>query len=237
MLEFREITKKYGSKTAVDSVSLSIEPGRTYAMLGPNGSGKTTLMKMAVGLVKPNSGGCYYQGDPVGPKSRRDIAYMSTEPYFYSWMTARDIGKYYRDFFDDFSMEKYEFYLERMQLDCRQKPKTMSSGMMAKLKVAVTMSRKARIYLLDEPLNGIDLLARDQIMAAVKEAASLDTAIVLSSHLVNELETIIDTAFFIKDSHLVKICHVEQLSREQGKTVVDLYREIYGQGGNTAWEN
>ena len=99
MLECREITKTYGRKTAVDHVSLQIQPGRIYAMLGPNGSGKTTLMKMAVGLVKPTSGGFYYNGRPVGQNSRREIAYMSTEPYFYPWMTVGDVGKYYRDFF------------------------------------------------------------------------------------------------------------------------------------------
>ena len=92
MLECREITKKYGRKTAVDHVSLQIEPGKIYAMLGPNGSGKTTLMKMAVGLVKPNSGAFYYKGVPVGTESRKEVAYMSTEPYFYSWMTEGDVG-------------------------------------------------------------------------------------------------------------------------------------------------
>lgn len=221
MLECRDITKVYGRKTAVDHISLQIEPGRIYALLGPNGSGKTTLMKMAMGIVKPTSGGFYYQGEPIGVNSRKEIAYMSTEPYFYTWMTVKDAGKYYADFFDDFSMEEYERLLERMELTPDMKTKSLSSGMMAKLKIAVTMARKAKIYLLDEPLNGIDLLARDQIMESVLEATGPDVALVLSSHLVDELEKIVDTAIFIKESHLVQVCQVEELRIKEGRSLVD----------------
>ncbi len=231
MLECREITKTYGRKTAVDHVSLRIEPGRIYAMLGPNGSGKTTLMKMAVGLVKPTGGGFFYQGKPVGVESRREIAYMSTEPYFYNWMTVKDVGKYYDDFFDDFSMERFQSLTQRMQLAPDMKGKSLSSGMMAKLKIAVTMARDAKIYLLDEPLNGIDLLARDEIITSILDAVSPDVALVVSSHLVDELEKVVDTAIFMKESHLVEVCEVERLRMEQGKSVVDKYREIYGHGG------
>lgn len=231
MLESREVTKKFGRKTAVDHISLRLEPGKIYAMLGPNGSGKTTWMKMAAGLVKPTEGGMYYKGEPVGVESRREIAYMSTEPYFYSWMTAKDVGKYYEDFFEDFSMEQYQRLLQRMELTEDLKTKALSSGMMAKLKIAVTMARKAKVILLDEPLNGIDLMARDQIMHAVVESATPDVTLMLSSHLVDELERVVDSAIFIKDSHLIEVCDVEQLRIRDGKSIVDRYREIYGNGG------
>ena len=231
MLECREITKTYGRKTAVDRVSFTIEPGRIYAMLGPNGSGKTTMMKMAAGLVKPNAGAFYYNGKPVDHQSRKEIAYMSTEPYFYDWMTVKDVGAYYEDFFDDFSPERYGRLLERMELTPDMKAKSLSSGMMAKLKIAVTMAREAKIFLLDEPLNGIDLLARDQIITSILEAVGPEVSLVLSSHLVDELERVVDTAIFMKESHLAEICQVEALRMEQGKSVVDKYREIYGHGG------
>lgn len=231
MLEFVNVTKKYGTKTAVENVSLTLEPGKIYGMLGPNGSGKTTLMKMSIELVKPNRGQVLYNGEPVNPHSRRDIAYMSTEPYFYNWMTAKDVGKYYQDFFDDFSMDRYTMLLDRMELTSDMKAKSMSSGMMAKLKIAVTMARDAKVYLLDEPLNGIDLLARDEIMQTVMETVRPDVTLVMSSHLVDELEKVIDTAVFMKQSHLVAQWDVKQLMQEQGKSVVDLYREIYGNGG------
>lgn len=231
MLESRQVTKKYGRKTAVDNISLQLEPGKIYAMLGPNGSGKTTWMKMAVGLVKPTTGAFYYKGEPIGVESRKEIAYMSTEPYFYNWMTVKDVGNYYEDFFEDFSMENYQRLLHRMQLTEDLKTKALSSGMMAKLKIAVTMARKAKVILLDEPLNGIDLMARDEIMKSVLEAAAPDVTLMLSSHLVDELEKIVDSAVFIKDSHLIEVCGVEELRFREGKSIVDRYREIYGNGG------
>lgn len=231
ILESREITKKYGSKTAVNQVSLGLETGLVYAMLGPNGSGKTTWMKMAAGLVKPTSGEILYQGNPVGVESRKEIAYMSTEPYFYNWMSVADVGKYYEDFFQDFSMEKYNEMISRMELTGDMKAKKLSSGMMAKLKIAVTMAREAKIYLLDEPLNGIDILAREQIMKSILEAIASDVTLVISSHLVDELERVADAAVFMKDGQLAEQCMIEELRIDRHKSVVDLYREIYGHGG------
>lgn len=231
ILESREVTKKYGGKSAVDHVSLKLEAGLVYAMLGPNGSGKTTWMKMAAGLVKPSSGEILYENGPIGIESKKEVAYMSTEPYFYNWMTVADVGKYYQDFFEDFSMEKYQEMISRMELAEDMKAKKLSSGMMAKLKIAVTMARKAKVYLLDEPLNGIDLLARDEIMRTILEAVDQDVTLVISSHLVDELERVADAAIFMKEGHLIRQCMVEELRISQHKSVVDLYREIYGHGG------
>ena len=158
---------------------------------------------------------------------------MSTEPYFYSWMTAKDIGKYYEDFFDDFSMDTYRQMLSRMELTEDMKAQKMSSGMMAKLKIAVTMSRKAKVYLLDEPLNGIDLLARDEIMRSILEAMAPDVTLVVSSHLLEELEKVTDAAIFMKDGCLAGQYMAEELRISQNKSLVDVYREIYGHGGET----
>ncbi len=232
-IESKHLTKTYGKKTAVQDISLTLEPGLVYAMLGPNGSGKTTWMKMAAGLVKPDSGEILYNGSPVGVESKKEVAYMSTEPYFYSWMTAKDIGKYYEDFFDDFSMDTYRQMLSRMELTEDMKAQKMSSGMMAKLKIAVTMSRKAKVYLLDEPLNGIDLLARDEIMRSILEAMAPDVTLVVSSHLLEELEKVTDAAIFMKDGCLAGQYMAEELRISQNKSLVDVYREIYGHGGAT----
>ena len=232
-IESKHLTKTYGKKTAVQDISLTLEPGLVYAMLGPNGSGKTTWMKMAAGLVKPDSGEILYNGSPVGVESKKEVAYMSTEPYFYSWMTAKDIGKYYEDFFDDFSMDTYRQMLSRMELTEDMKAQKMSSGMMAKLKIAVTMSRKAKVYLLDEPLNGIDLLARDEIMRSILEAMAPDVTLVVSSHLLEELEKVTDAAIFMKDGCLAGQYMAEELRISQNKSLVDVYREIYGHGGET----
>ena len=228
MLESRAVTKKFGSRTAVDGLSLRLEAGHVYAMLGPNGSGKTTWMKMAAGLIKPTAGEMLFEGSPVGIESRRHIAYMSTEPYFYSWMTVGDVGKYYGDFFEDFSHDAYASLLRRMDLTPDLKTRALSSGMMAKLKIAVTLARDARVYLLDEPFNGIDLLARDEIRACILQNAAENKVLLLSSHLVEEMEAIADRAVFIKTGRLADQADLEEMREEKGVSMADRYREIYG---------
>ena len=227
MLESIEVTKKFVGKTAVDGITMQLEPGHIYAMLGPNGSGKTTWMKMAAGLIKPTSGQIRYMGQPISVETKNDIAYMSTEPYFYDWMTVGDVGKYYADFFKDFSMDKYDYLLEKMELLKKLKVKSLSSGMMAKLKVAVTMARDAKVYMLDEPLNGIDLLARDSVMNMILMAADERKTLLISSHLVEELESVVDKAIFIKNSKFAGIYDVEALRTEENMSLADKYRQVF----------
>ena len=228
MLESREITKAFGSKVAVDHITLKLEKGHIYAMLGPNGSGKTTWMKMAAGLIKPTSGEALFEGRPVDIESRKYVAYMSTEPYFYAWMSVKDVGKYYEDFFEDFSYNRYLELLGKMEIGEELKSKNLSSGMMAKLKIAVTMARDAKVYMLDEPFNGIDLLARDEIRKCILESAAEDKVLLLSSHLVEEMEAIADHAVFIRNGKLVENVDLETMRAEKGVSMADRYREIYG---------
>ena len=211
MLESRELTKKFGTKTAVDCVTMSMEPGHVYAMLGPNGSGKTTWMKMAAGLVKPTSGSVYFNGAPVGIESRREVAYMSTEPYFYDWMTIEDAGKYYRDFFADFSMDRFLRMLHDMNLNEKDKIRTLSSGMVAKMKIALT-------------------LARDEIRAAILNAATDEKLLLLSRHLVEEMEAIADRAVFIRKGVLIEVRDLEEMREVDGVSMADRYRAIFGHG-------
>ncbi len=227
MLVCSKLKKEYFHKTAVADISLELEKGRIYALLGPNGSGKTTFMKMAAGLVKPTQGTILYEDKPIGVASKRDIAYMSTEPYFYSFMTVESVGKYYKDFFADFDESLYRELIEQMELQRTDKVTRLSSGMMAKLKVAVTIARKAKLYLLDEPLNGIDLIAREKIITAILRAAGEDSTIVISSHLVDELESVVDSVIFIRDGVNILTGDAEAVREEQGKSIVDLYRELY----------
>jgi ABC-2 type transport system ATP-binding protein len=228
MITSKDLTRKFGTKTAVDGVSLTLTPGHVYAMLGPNGSGKTTWMKMAAGLMKPTSGEVLFEGQPVGVESRRHVAYMSTEPYFYPWMTVKDVGAYYGDFFEDFSAEKYASLLREMELEEGMKTRTLSSGMMAKLKIAVTMARDARVYMLDEPFNGIDLLARDEIRQSILRESAEDKVLLLSSHLVEEMEAVCDTAIFIRQGKLIEVRNLEEMRETDHVSMADRYREIYG---------
>ena len=230
MLESRGLTKKFGMKTAVDNVSVVMEPGHIYAMLGPNGSGKTTWMKMAAGLIKPTSGEILFNGQPVGIESRNEVAYMSTEPYFYAWMSIEDAGKYYADFFTDFSLDRFFSLLRTMDLNEKDKIRNLSSGMVAKMKIALTLARDAKVYMLDEPFNGIDLLARDEIRAAILEAAAPEKLLLLSSHLVEEMEAIADRAVFIKNGRLAETRDLEEMRESDGVSMADRYREIFGHG-------
>lgn len=208
MLKCEHLVKKYITTTAISDLSLEIEPGHIYALLGPNGSGKSTLMKIIAGLVKPDSGTITIDGVPMTYRSKKDIAYMPTEAFFFGYMNCKDIGKYYKDFFDDFDYDKY-------------------MGLLAKLKIAVTLSRDSRIVMLDEPLNGIDIIAREKIISTIVRNISDDTAVLMSSHLVDELERIVDHAFFIKNGTCVLQGDAEELRVSRGKSIVDMYKEIY----------
>lgn len=227
MVEAKQVGKRYMRKQAVKNVNLVLEDGRVYALLGPNGSGKTTFMKMVAGLVKPTTGLLSYNGSAIGVESKRKVAYMSTEPFFYSYMTVKQVGKYFEDFFEDFSMKRYEELICRMELKMEDKAKELSSGLAAKLKLAATLARDAQLYMLDEPLNGIDIIAREQILQTIVESATEGKTIVISSHLVDELEPIVDSVVFMKQGSVVLSGDAEEVRAERGKSIVDLYKEVY----------
>lgn len=227
MVEAKLVGKRYLGKQAVKDVDMVWEDGRIYALLGPNGSGKTTFMKMVAGLVKPTSGTLRYNNGKIGVESKKKVAYMSTEPFFYSYMTVKHVGKYFADFFEDFSMERYEELIARMDLKMTDKAKELSSGLAAKLKIAATLARDAQLYMLDEPLNGIDIIARESVIQTIVEAAGEGKTIVVSSHLVDELEPIVDSVVFMKQGGVVLAGDAEEVRAEHGKSIVDLYKEVY----------
>lgn len=227
MLKCNNVTKKYFKKTAVDQLSINLEKGKVYALLGSNGSGKSTFMKMVAGLIKPNEGTITLDGYPIGVETKKHVTYMPTENYFYSYMNATDIGKYYADFFEDFSYDKYMNMLNSMNLPVDLKNTKMSSGMLAKLKLAVAFSRNSDVIMLDEPLNGIDIIAREQVINTIIANTSPEKIIILSSHLVDELEPIIDYAIFLKDSKLILHGDAESLRSQHGISIVEQYKQIF----------
>ena len=230
MLLCDNVVKKYRSCTAVDHVNVRIDDGRVYAMLGPNGSGKTTLMKMIMGLICPTEGTISINGVPMSAKDKAKITYMPTENYFYSYMTIKDIVGFYKDFYDNFSEEHFYDLMNKMGLSFPDKVKNMSTGMLAKLKVAVALARHSDITMLDEPLNGIDILAREVIIRAIMDNADGKRTFIISSHLVDELETVVDSALFMKGGKMVLAGEADKLRASNGKSLVDLYKEVYGWG-------
>lgn len=223
MLEYRNITKKFGNKEAVKELTLKLRKGTIYGLLGENGSGKTTLMKMAAGLTQPTEGEILFEGHPLSYQDKASIAYMSTEPFFYSYMKVKDVEEYYADFFEDFDREQFRKTIERLGLNEEMKASAMSSGMNAKLKAAATLARKADLLLLDEPLNGVDYKAREEIIALILEEADENRTMVISTHLIEEVESFIEDAIFIKDGQLVDVVNVETERMTTGNSLAELY--------------
>ena len=227
MLKCENLVKVYSGCRAVDGLNLELDAGRIYALLGPNGSGKSTFMKMVVGLIKPTEGKIYLDGEEISDKTRARITYMPTENYFYNYMRIKDIASFYKDFYNDFDEDRMYGLLDRMELHFDGKVRNMSTGMLAKLKVAVAMARNSRVILLDEPLNGIDIIAREHVMNTITGYNNEDKIIIVSSHLVDELEKIIDYAVFIKKGTVIMQGDAEALCQESGKSIVELYKSIY----------
>ncbi|MBQ8825269.1 MAG: ABC transporter ATP-binding protein [Ruminococcus sp.] len=227
MLQFNQVTKGYGEKKALDGLTVKFEAGKVYALVGPNGSGKSTMMKSAAGLVKLTSGTLTFKGKPIGVESKKHIAYMSTEPFYYDYMKIEDVGKFYKDFFQDFDSQKFASLLQFMELTPNLKVRALSSGMAAKLKIAATLSRKADLIMLDEPLNGIDLIGRDQIIHSVIQSTGNGATFIISSHLFDELEPIVDNVVMMKKGKVILQGELEEIRMEYGKSISDLYREFY----------
>lgn len=231
MLICDDLVKNYHSCVAVSHVNLRLEPGQIYALLGPNGSGKTTLMKIIAGLIKPTGGTVSLDGIPLSFQAKAKITYMPTENYFYPYMTIKDIVTYYKDFYQDFNEKNFYDLLDKMDLHFPDKAKNMSTGMLAKLKIAVAMARDSKIIMLDEPLNGIDIIAREYVVKAITDYTGGEKTVVVSSHLVDDLEPVVTGALFMKTGKMVLAGSAEKMREANHKTLVELYKEVYGWGG------
>ena len=224
--ESRRLTKAFMGKKAVKDVSLKIRSGSIYGLLGPNGSGKTTWMKLMTGFIKPTQGEVVFDGAPWNYRAKNQVAYMSTEPFYYDFMNIGMVGKYYSDFFEEFDQKKFHDLIAKVGLSEEMKMREISTGMMAKLKVIATLSRKAMLYMLDEPLNGIDLKAREEIIDVILTTVSEKNAVIISTHLIEEIESFIDHAIFMKDGSVIYECDVEEERMRSGRSAADLYREL-----------
>ena len=228
ILECNQLSKSYGKVPALDGVSFAIEPGRIVGLLGPNGSGKTTLIKLANGLLTPSSGEILIDGRTPGRETHAMVSYLPERTAIPTWMSAGQLMDFYEDFYPDFRRQAAEEMLHHLNIQPKQRIKQMSKGTREKVQLIMVMSRAAKLYLLDEPLNGIDLLARDEVVNTILTNMSDNASVVISSHLVEELERIIDKAIFMKDGQIVLMGDVEEIRQERGESVTDLYRQIYG---------
>ena len=225
-LRIENLTQRYRGVTALKGVCTQLRGGDTCLLLGPNGSGKTTLMKLIAGVASPSSGEIALDGTPIGPKTKARIAYMPTENYFYNYMSVRDAGKYYADFFHDFDRAAYEARIERAELDPRPAIRTLSSGMSAKLRLSLILSRDAQVMMFDEPINGVDMLTRDWVLDEIAARRAPDRILLISTHLVEQAERLASCALFLRRGELVRGGAMDELCREA--RLEDLYREVYG---------
>ena len=228
MVQCKNLTKKYGSKIALREATLHIYPGQIYALLGPNGSGKTTFMKILGDLTKESSGEVLFEGKPLSIQSRKDIAYLPTESQAYPFMTVGDYGKYHKSFFPDFQEEEYKAMLEEMDISLKLNFKSLSTGMDKKVRIAATLARNAKLVLLDEPFNGVDLLAREEIEKMIIDKKTEDKTILLSSHLVEEVEDYVKFAIFFHQGRVLAVEQVDTMQENKGQNLTERYRSLLG---------
>ncbi len=222
-----DLTKKYGKETALDNISFELGRGSIVGLLGPNGSGKTTLMKIANGLLQPTAGEIKIKGMPVGIGTKSIVSYLPDCMSLPEWMRIRELVKFYGDFYADFSARKAEEMLKSLGLDNETRFKTLSKGNKEKVQLILTMSRNAELYLLDEPMGGVDPATRDYILDTIIAGYSENSTVVISTHLIADVEKILDTVLFIDKGRIVRSDSVDSIRSNEGKSVDALFREVF----------
>lgn len=225
-LKIDSLSRSFRGTPALNGVSFTLRGGDTCLLLGPNGSGKTTLMKIIAGLMSAHGGAVSIDGQPLTTRDKARICYMPTENYFYSYMTVRDAGKYYRDFFADFSFDGYGAMIARAELNMDSRVRTLSSGQAAKLRLSLALSRDARIMMFDEPINGVDVLTCDWVIDEIAARRRDDRVILLSTHLVHQVEGVANRALCLKLGDLTR-----DVSVGADTDLENMYREVYGREG------
>ena len=227
ILEYSHVTKQFGSMYALSDVSLTIEPGHIIGLLGPNGSGKTTLIKLACGLLVPSSGSLTVCGGPVGPESKARISYLPDKNYLSEWMKVSQMIDLFHDFYDNFDRNKAYEMLKRLNINPGQKFKTLSKGTREKVQLILVMSRNADLYLLDEPIGGVDPAARDYILQTILTNYNENGSILISTHLISDVEQVLDQIIFLKNGVVTLQSSVDGIREQYGKSVDELFREVF----------
>ena len=227
ILECKDLTKRYGNKTALDQISFSLMPGKIIGLLGPNGSGKTTLIKLLNGLLVPTEGHIFIDGLTPGVETKKFVSYLPERTYLNSWMRVCDIIDYFQDFYENFDKARAYDMLKRLNINPSDRLRTMSKGTKEKVQLILVMSRRARLYCLDEPIAGVDPAARDYILSTIIQNCDENATIIISTHLISDVENILDDVVFIQNGHIRMVDSVENIRFNQGKSVDALFREVF----------
>ena len=227
ILECRNLSKRYGQVPALEQVNLTLEPGKIVGLLGPNGSGKTTLIKLANGLLPWDSGELRIDGKAPGPDTKTMVSYLPERTYLSDWMTARQTLDFFQDFYPDFRRSTAQEMLGRLNIQQNQKIRSMSKGTREKVQLILVMSRAAKLYLLDEPIGGVDPATRDYILSTIIGSYNPQATVVISTHLIADVEQVLDEAVFINQGQIVLHKTVDEIRQEQGRSVDQLFREVF----------
>lgn len=227
LIQCKNLTKRYGKKLALDHISLDIESGQIVGLLGANGSGKTTFIKLLNGLLSKDEGEIRVGGYPVGTESKKIVSYLPERTYFPDHIQVRDAVALFQDFYEDFHRERAEEMLRSLGIDMEMRFRDMSKGTREKLQLVLVMSREAKLYLLDEPIGGVDPAARDYIMKTILSNYQEDAGIIISTHLISDVEKILDDIIFIREGHIILHQKADELRMEQNKSVDHLFREVF----------
>lgn len=227
ILECKNLSRYYDAKAALDDVNLTIGRGKIVGLLGPNGAGKTTLIKLANGLIRPSSGQIIIDGVAPGIHTKEIVSYLPDKDYFAKWMKASDVLNLFEEFYSNFSRKKADRMCETLGIKQDMPIKAMSKGTREKLQLILVMSRNAELYLLDEPIAGVDPAARDFILSTIVNNYNEDGTIIISTHLISDVERVLDEVVFIKDGRIVRHDTVDDIKEKEGKSIDEVFRDDF----------
>ena len=226
-IEISDLTKRFGSLTALDNVGLTLEKGQIVGLLGPNGSGKTTLIKIMNGMLTPTAGRVLIDGMEPGIETKKIVAYLPDRTSLPEYMTTKQLMDLYEDFFEDFDRPKAEAMAKDLGLDFGQTLKKMSKGTKEKIQLILVMARQAQVYLLDEPIGGVDPATRDYILRTIISNYNEDAVVIISTHLIADIEQVLDDVVFIKEGRIALHRSAEEIREQNAESVDELFREVF----------
>lgn len=227
ILKATNLKKQYSRGRGLNGLNAEIKKGRVVGLLGPNGSGKTTFIKICAGILRYTSGEILIDGKTPGKDTKPIVAYLPDTNFLYKWMKIKDAIKFYSDMFEDFDVSKCTELLDFMNLEQNDRVESLSKGMLEKLNLSLTLSRRAKLYILDEPLGGVDPTAREKIIDAILNNCREDSSMLITTHLVNDIERLFDDVMFISEGRIILEGNAEELRIEKGKSIDALYREVF----------
>lgn len=227
LIRCEHLTKNFGGLVALNGIDLTIESGKIVGLLGPNGSGKTTLIKLINGLLTPTSGKIFINGSEPGVTTKTQVAYLPDNNFLNSWMTVDQIVTMFSEFYADFRKELAYDMLSRLGITPTVKLKTLSKGNKEKVSLILVMSRKARLYVLDEPIAGVDPATRDYIISTIINNYNPEASVIISTHLIADIEQVLDDVIFIKQGNIIDHRSVDEMREESGKSIDEMFREAF----------